>query len=230
MLEFLFDTMMLGIIETRTTVWEVVFTILLTFLLSLLISITYIKTYKGLYYSQSFAHTLVIVSVVISVIIIVIGSNIARAFSLAGALSIIRFRSAIRDPKDVAFIFLAMAVGLATGSNLHIPAIIFTLFSCSIIYLLWNLNFGSISNNKKILKVLLPENLNYDGLLDDIFEKYTDNYMLLSVRTINLGTMFELIFAIVISKDASEKEFLDAIRFRNGNLNVTLLLQEQGLG
>jgi hypothetical protein len=118
----LIDLLQLNEIGARATAVEVIFTVLVCFALQVLISYSYIRTHRGRFYSQSFVHTLIIVGVTISVIIIVIGSNIARAFSLAGALSIIRFRSAIRDPRDVAYVFFSMGVGLACGAGLFTAA------------------------------------------------------------------------------------------------------------
>lgn len=217
----------IGDIAVRVAVGEVFFTILVSFILGLLITTVYIKTYRGRFYSQTFAHTLIIVSVVIAIVIVVIGSNIARAFSLAGALSIIRFRSSIRDPRDVAFIFFAMASGLAAGTGLFLPAIVFVVVLSAIIYLLYSINYGDRRITQKILKITLPENLNYEGLFDDIFQEYLDDYSFISVRTINLGTMFELAYSIQMAKDVSDKTLIDDIRARNGNLNVTILLDHQ---
>ena len=214
-------------IGARATAIEVIFTVVVCFALQLLISYTYIRTHRGRFYSQSFVHTLIIVGVVISIIIIVIGSNIARAFSLAGALSIIRFRSAIRDPRDVAYVFFAMGVGLACGSGLFTAAIILSVLLSLIVVLLESTDYGRVTDKAKLLKITLPENLNYEGLYDDILHKYTDQNTFLSVRTTSLGTMFEVIYSIKVKRGISEKEMIDDIRERNGNLNVALLLDEQ---
>jgi hypothetical protein len=221
------DLFRLQEIGARATAIEVIFTVVICFALQLLISYSYIRTHRGRFYSQSFVHTLIIVGVVISVIIIVIGSNIARAFSLAGALSIIRFRSAIRDPRDVAYVFFSMGVGLACGAGLFTAAIILSVLLSLIIVLLEGTDYGRVTDKVKLLKITLPENLNYEGLYDDILHKYTDQNTFLSVRTTSLGTMFEVIYSIKMKRGISEKEMIDDIRERNGNLNVSLLLDEQ---
>ena len=223
----LVDLFRLQEIGARATAIEVIFTVVVCFALQLLISYSYIRTHRGRFYSQNFVHTLIIVGVVISVIIIVIGSNIARAFSLAGALSIIRFRSAIRDPRDVAYVFFSMGVGLACGSGLFTAAIILSVLLSLIIVLLEGTDYGHVTDKVKLLKITLPENLNYEGLYDDILHKYTDQNTFLSVRTTSLGTMFEVIYSIKMKRGISEKEMIDDIRERNGNLNVSLLLDEQ---
>ncbi|SMP57327.1 DUF4956 domain-containing protein [Anoxynatronum buryatiense] len=214
-------------VGARATAVEVIFTVLICFALQLLITYSYIRTHRGRFYSQSFVHTLVIVGVTISVIIIVIGSNIARAFSLAGALSIIRFRSAIRDPRDVAYVFFSMGVGLACGAGLFTAAIILSVLLSLIVVLLETTDYGRNEDKLKLLKITLPENLNYEGLYDDVLNKYTDQHSFLSVRTVSLGTMFEVVYSVRVKRGISEKEMIDEIRERNGNLNVALLLDEQ---
>ncbi|ABR46540.1 conserved hypothetical protein [Alkaliphilus metalliredigens QYMF] len=206
---------------------NVIVTMIVSLCVGLIITYTYRKTHKGANYSQSFVHTLLIMNIVISVVIMVIGSNIARAFSLAGALSIVRFRSAIRDPKDVAFIFFAMAVGLATGTGNYLVAIVFAIVVSFVIYGLYTFNYGDRGQVNKILKITVPENLNYEGLFDDLFQEHLIDYSLASVKTTNLGTMFELTYFIRSKEEQQDKELIDGIRCRNANLRVAILLNAQ---
>lgn len=203
---------------------QALITVALSFGLGLLITWTYRKTHKGLAWSQSFMHTIIMMGVVAGVVILVVGNNLARAFGLVGALSIIRFRSSIREPRDVAFIFFAMAAGLACGIGFYLVAILFTVLICGIVLLLDRLSYGEVPDPAKILKVLIPENLNYEGLFDDIFLEHLDSYNMVKVQTTNLGTMFELVFSIRGKKGYDEKALVDEIRSRNGNLRVTVLL------
>ena len=223
----LIDLLQLNEIGARATAIEVIFTVLICFALQLLITYSYIRTHRGRFYSQSFVHTLIIVGVTISVIIIVIGSNIARAFSLAGALSIIRFRSAIRDPRDVAYVFFSMGVGLACGAGLFTAAVILSVVLSLIVVLLETTDYGRKIDKLKLLKITIPENLNYEGLYDDVLHKYTDENVFISVRTVSLGTMFEVVYSVKMKRGISEKDMIDEIRERNGNLNVALLLDQQ---
>ena len=218
---------MLSDIGIRATISEIILAIAVSFSLGLIISFVYKKTYKGPFYSQDFVHTLVIIGVVISIIIVAIGSNVARAFSLAGALSIIRFRSSIGNPRDIAFIFFVMGAGLATGAGLLLPAIIFVVVLSSLIYLLHMLNYGAKKEKNKILKITVPENLNYEGIFDETFNEHLLEYTLLSVSTVSLGTLFELVYSIRISDDMSDKNLIDDIRAINGNLKVSLILDAQ---
>lgn len=227
MLQTINDIFMFNEIGTITTIREVVITVFVSFILATIISYTYIKTYKGQLYTQSFTHSLIIVGVVISIIIVAIGSNIARAFSLAGALSIIRFRSTMVEPRDVAFIFFVMGSGLATGAGLLLPAVVFVTLLCGLIFLLYYMDFGARDGREKILKIMVPENLNFEGIFDDILEEQLEDYSLMSIRSASLGTMFELVYSIRSKEGNDDKDLLDGIRSRNGNLNVTILLNEQ---
>ncbi|QGU00462.1 hypothetical protein SYNTR_1868 [Candidatus Syntrophocurvum alkaliphilum] len=203
---------------------EVFLAIGLSFVLVYIITLVYQKTYKGNTYSQSFVHTVIIMGVVVSVVMIVIGNNLARAFGLVGALSIIRFRMAMTDPKDIAYIFFAMAVGLACGTGFYTVAISLTFYLCIIIYVMYYFDYGKKTQHKQIVRISVPENLNYENIFDDIFEKYLEEYTLQRVETTNLGTMFELVYLVKSKEGVEHKEFLDAIRERNSNLKVSINL------
>lgn len=213
----------LGVINTFDAAFEITLTILVGMILGLAISFIYKKTYKGFAYSQEFAQTLIIVCVIISLIISVIGTNIARAFSLAGALSIIRFRSSVQAPRDIAFIFFSMGAGLACGAGLYIPAIIFVVLMTVFVYLLDMLHVAASPTEVKLLKITLPESLNYENLFDDILQAHTEQFKLQSVKSVNAGTVFELVYHIKQKKGTGEKNMLDEIRSRNGNFNVSIM-------
>ena len=184
------------------------------------------STHKSGVYSQGFVLTLVMMPIIISIIIMLVGSNIARAFSLAGAFSIIRFRSSMGDPKDVAYIFFTMAIGLAVGTGFLAYAVLFALLLCLIMFLLGKMNFGRKKNPPKLLKIMMPENMDYENTFDDIFEKYTKTYEKLKVRTADLGSLFEVWFEVSLKNDVSEKSMIDEIRCRNGNLTITVTTNE----
>ncbi len=196
--------------------------IAITLIIGLMVCFTYMKTTKKSEVSESFVTTLIIVPIVINIIIAVIGNNVASAFSLAGAFSIIRFRSEPGDPKDIGYIFFSMAGGLACGLGLYLDAIVFTIILCIIMFLLNKFNFGVISRNKKSLKILIPENYDFEGAFDDLFLTYTENAELIRIKSVDLGSLFELNYIVNLKQDAKQKEFLDHIRSRNGNLTVLL--------
>ncbi|WP_078553371.1 DUF4956 domain-containing protein [Bacillus alkalicellulosilyticus] len=209
-------------VTTRLTLVDGTIAVFLSFVLALIITKIYKMTYKGSRYSQSFVHTVVIMGVVVSLIMIVIGNNVAVAFGLVGAFSIIRFRSAMSDPKDIAFIFFAMAVGIACGLGFYLLAIIFTLTLSVLIYGLFTFDYGKREGEPRTMKITVPENLQFEGAFDDIFEKYMSYQSLTKVQTTNLGTMIQLDYEVVMKNGTKDKEVIDAIRERNSNLNVAI--------
>lgn len=226
MLDFLFA----GSSDTTLTIGNALLTLAAAIALGILISFTYMKTYRKGTYSQSFVLTMIMIPAIIAIIILLVGSNVARAFSLAGAFSIIRFRSAPGDPKDITYIFFTMAAGLACGVGLVGYAILFTVLLCIIMAVLSLVQFGKSKDAAKLLKITIPEDLDYSGAFDDILETYTTYYELNKVRTTNLGTLYELDYHVNLKGDVNEKEFIDLLRCRNGNLNIVLSLAGQSEG
>lgn len=191
-------------------------------LLGLLVSVVYIKNQREQGYSGTFAVTLIMLPAIIALIIMLVGNNVARAFSLAGAFSLIRFRSAPGDPKDIAYIFFTLAVGLACGMGYIGYGALFAVILCSVISVLNLLKFAGNQPVPMRLKVLVPENLNYQGLFDDIFAEYTTDQRLLRVKTTDFGSLFEMIYDIKLKDGVDQKQFIDRLRTRNGNLSIAL--------
>jgi len=200
----------------------VLITLAVSILLGYIISFTYMKTGRKDLFSQNFAITLVLTPAVVAIIILLIGSNIARAFSLAGAFSIIRYRSAPGDPKDIALVLFTMAAGLACGVGAFSYALLFTFLLCALLFILNYVSYGKIKPDQRTLKITIPEDLNYEGVFDEIMKKYTDSFELVKVKTTNLGSLFELAYVVALKKGISHKVFIDEIRCKNGNLNITL--------
>lgn len=197
-------------------------TLLVAFVLGLIIAFTYMKTHSKGHYSQNFTLTVIMVPAVIAIIILFVGSNYARAFSLMGIFSIIRFRSAPGDPKDISYILFAAGAGLACGIGIMSYAVLFTVVICAFMYVVSIVNFGEKTIYTKQLKIVIPEDLDYQGVFDKTLSTYTSSHKLLRVKTTDLGTLYELRYTLVMKEDANEKEFLDELRCRNGNLNITL--------
>ncbi len=171
-------------------------------------------------YSQSFAVTLAIMPAVVQLIIMLVNGNIGAGIAVAGAFSLVRFRSAPGSAREIGSIFLAMATGLATGMGYVAIAGIFFVIMAVFMMVLSAAGFGSGSAGERILKITIPENLDYEGLFDDLFEKYTESASLERVKMTNVGTMYELSYDIRLKKDNVPKEFIDQLRCRNGNLNI----------
>ncbi len=192
----------------------------------LLISLIYMHTHKKEGYATGFPITLIMLPAIISVIILLIGNNVARAFSLAGAFSLIRFRSAPGEPKDIAYVLATLAIGLACGMG-YIPyALTFAIILAAVMLILHYTNFAQTQSDAMQLKITVPENLNYKNLFDDILNDYASGWKLRRVKTSDFGTLFEVTYDIQLKQDKDQKALFDAIRCRNGNLNIVLTLRE----
>ena len=220
MSDILGDLQSLTDLTSKATILEAFAAIFLSFILTLIIALVYRRTHTGARYSQSFVQTIIIMGVVVSVIMIVIGNNIAIAFGLVGAFSIIRFRSAISDPKDIAFIFFGMATGIASGLGFYWIAILFTFSLVVIIFFLYFINFGQTSNVKKRLTLTVPENLHDESIFNGILSKHLDLYALRSIKTTNQGTMIQLEYVIQNKPGVEDKTLMDDLRMANANLTV----------
>ena len=203
-------------------IWKLLAALTLTSFLCLVLAYFYRESHRGLSYSVSLTHTLIIMGVTISLIMVIIGSNIARAFALVGALSIIRFRNPVKDSRDVGFIFMAMAIGMATGTGFYLYAVVFTLFASALVYFMHRFEIGAKTTNEVLLRVHLPENLDYHSIFNDVFYRCLHDHSLLSVETVRGGTLLELVYAVQFKKNVREAEFLDGLRVINGNNKVAL--------
>lgn len=201
---------------------EEIMTLFAALLMGIIISLTYMKTQKEEGYSQSFAVTLTMLPVILAMVILFIGSNIARAFSLAGTLSIIRFRSAPGDPKDIGYIFFDIAAGLACGVGQFLYGGLFVAVLCIFMLLLSRIKFGERAISFKTLKITIPEDLDYTNVFNDILDKYTTGYTLKKIKTTDLGSLFELTYKVNMKTKVNDKEFIDELRCRNGNLSIIL--------
>ena len=201
---------------------NVLVVLLSSVILGLIIGFVYIITHKKEGYSTSFPITLVMLPVIISIIILLVGNNVARAFSLAGAFSIIRFRSAPGNPKDISYVFFTLAVGLALGMGFVGYAVIFTIVLCAVMVLLEYAGFGIPKDNIMKLKITVPEDLNFDKLFDDLLNENSSNWKLINIKTRDFGALYELTYRLNLKDNVDEKKFIDEIRTRNGNLNISL--------
>lgn len=171
-------------------------------------------------YTQSFVFTLVILPVIVQIVIMLVNGNIGAGVAVAGAFSLVRFRSAAGTAKEIGSIFMAMAIGLATGMGYVSLAVMAFVIVAAVMLLLTASNFGQGSPAERVLKITIPENLDYDGLFDDLFADYLQSYSLDKIKTTNMGTLYELQYLVMLKGGEVSKEFLDAIRCRNGNLNI----------
>ena len=186
--------------------------------LGFLIAIVYKNMERG---SKHFLISLSIIPVVVQSIIMLVNGNLGMSVAIAGAFSLIRFRSIAGSSKEIVAVFLAMTIGVATGMGY----VLFALFTTILVLLVWLvLSKTSIfeNNDEKILKITIPENLDYTNIFDDIFSKYVDKFSLVQVKTVNMGSLFDLTYNINLKKNIEEKKFIDELRVRNANLKVML--------
>lgn len=210
--------------ENELTTLTAVITMLAAIIFGAAIAFTYYKTKEEETYQRSMAVTLLMLPIILSVIIVFVGSNVARAFSLAGTLSIIRFRSAPGEPKDIGFIFFDIAAGLACGVGLYGYGALFVVVLCVLMFICEKCKFFEKKSLQENLKITIPENLNYQGAFDDILEKYTKKYSLTRIKTTDLGSLFEVCYYVIMKDNQNEQEFLNELRCRNGNLNIVLAI------
>ncbi len=170
--------------------------------------------------TQSFVMTLATLPAIVQVIIMLVNGNIGAGVAVAGAFSLVRFRSAAGSAREIGLIFLAMAIGLATGMGyIGLAALMFVLLALFIL-LLHGIRFGSGNAAVRELKITIAENLDYDGLFDDIFKMYLSSAELTRVKTTNMGTLYELTYDVTLRNPHETQRFMDALRCRNGNLTI----------
>ncbi len=172
--------------------------------------------------SKNFAITIAVLPLLVQVVIMMVNGNLGTSIAILGSFSLIRFRSMQGNSRELVSIFFAMAIGLAVGMGHIMYAFVFTLITSLALIILQKSSFGMKKNNEKSLKVTIAENLDYTNIFDDIFDKYTNNIELNKIKTTNMGSMFELSYNISLKNNINEKDFIDEIRTRNGNLTVNL--------
>lgn len=199
----------------------------LSFALSLLIGWSYRTTHKGVSYSQTYVHTLVLFSLVVSFVMLIIGSNIARAFTLVGALSIVRFRHAVKEPRDIGFVFISMAVGMACGTRFYSLAIFATVAIVGVVLLMQKLNLFAKVLRERILIVRVAAGSDYKEVFSTVFRDYLEEFHLISMETVGEAAYQEAVYSVVIRPGKAPNTFLDAIREVNGGLKASLVLGQQ---
>ncbi|NMC71506.1 MAG: DUF4956 domain-containing protein [Myxococcales bacterium] len=201
----------------------------LSFVLGLVMGFVYRATHRGVSYSQGFVHTLVLLCVVVALLMLIVGSNIARAFTLVGALSIIRFRNALKETRDVGFIFATLAVGMACGTRFYMLAVFATIWIAGVIVLLSRLRVFAKVVHERILLVEVPGEANPDELLGEIFERYAKEANIISLETVRGGEAKEAVYSVVLRRGISPTKLLDDVRARNGDRKASLVLGQQEL-
>lgn len=217
----LFDTDITSVIS----VTDFILCLATSLMLGLVMALAYMYRTR---YTKSFVVTLALLPAVVCIVIMMVNGNVGAGVAVAGAFSLVRFRSVPGTAKEICTLFLAMGAGLITGMGYLGFAALFTIVMC-IMFVIYNLlDFGAKKNSEKYksIRITIPEDLDYTGVFDDIFKQYTSSSYLVGVKTTNMGSMFKLTYNIVMRDITKEKEMIDKIRCRNGNLEITVSRQE----
>lgn len=172
-------------------------------------------------YSKNFVVTLALMPAMVQLVIMIVNGNLGVGVAVMGAFSLVRFRSIPGSAREIGSIFFAMAVGLATGMGYLAVAALFLVVVGLMTMVLNSTGFGEQKTKEKELRITIPEDLDYTGLFDDLFGKYTRKSELVRVKTTNMGSLYELRYHVVLQDAGNEKSFLDELRCRNGNLNIS---------
>lgn len=194
-------------------------------LIGLILAVAYMYNNS---YSKTFVVTLAIIPAVVSMIIMMVNNKIGASVAVAGAFSLVRFRSMPGNAREIGGIFVAMSVGLVSGMGYISYSFIFTAIMVFVSIIYTKSGFGDKRNRfaSKALSITIPEDLNYSEIFADLLKEYTTSAELVKVKTTNLGSMFRLTFNIILKDDKKEKEFIDKLRCRNGNLEIVISKQD----
>lgn len=177
---------------------------------------------QGNRYTSSWKLSIALLPAVVTVVIIMVNGNLGAGVAVAGTFALTRFRSQPGSAKEITGLFFAVSLGLICGMGYIGLAAIFFVIMCFVVLVLTKLHFGEADASIRILKITIPENLDYDEIFDDLFGKYTKMHELVKVKTSNMGTMYELTYEVILKEQNASKTFIDELRCRNGNLNIIL--------
>lgn len=219
----LFDTDMTKVIS----VGNFLLCVGVSLILGLLIAVSYMYRNR---YTKSFVATLAFLPSVVCVVIMMVNGNIGTGVAVAGAFSLVRFRSVPGNAGEICALFLSMGAGLIAGTGYLAYAMLFTVIVCLLQMLFARLNFGAgrRADLYKTMRITIPEDLDYGTVFDDIFAAYTDVCEITAVKTTNMGSLFRLTYDIKMKKAGTEKALIDELRTRNGNLEITISRRETG--
>lgn len=227
------DTFFKGIFDTDMTSVITVSDFLLCVGCALVIGVVLAGTYMcGTKYTKSFVATLALLPAVVCVVIMMVNGNVGTGVAVAGAFSLVRFRSVPGSAKEIGAIFLAMCSGLVAGMGYLAYAFLSAVILGGMMLLYNRTDFGTRKHSAryKTLHITIPEDLDYCGVFDKILKKYASDYEVVQIKTTNMGSLFKLTYNLTLKDVGKEKEFIDALRCRNGNLEITICRQETIIG
>lgn len=208
------------------SLFDVLLNIVLAFLLGLFISGIYRLSYRGYSYSSSFVNTLVILCMVTAIVIMVIGNNLARAFGLVGAMAIIRFRTVLKDTRDIAFVFFSLAAGMAAGAGNHTIGIAGSIAVGLTVLALFLTNYGSVRRKELLLRFYMVPQEGDENIYQDVFDRHLSSHTLLNVRSVRLGQYLELAFHVRLRDPERHQQFVRDLSALEGLERISLILGE----
>ena len=225
----MFDNLFRGLFDTDLTMVISVTDFMVCLVAALILGFVMATSYMyKTRYTKSFVVTLALLPAVVCIVIMMVNGNVGAGVAVAGAFSLVRFRSVPGTAKEICTLFLAMGAGLIVGMGYIGFATLFTVVMCLMFLLYNNSSFGEKKNASKYktFVITIPEDLDYSNIFDDIMQDYTDEYDLARVKTTNMGSMFKLTYNVTLRDAAKEKEMIDKLRCRNGNLEITVSKQD----
>ncbi len=225
----MFDKLFRGLFDTDMTqvisVGDFLLCVAVSLLVGLVLAFGYMYRSR---YTKSFVMTLSLLPAVVCVVIMMVNGNVGTGVAVAGAFSLVRFRSVPGTAKEISMLFVAMGAGLIAGMGYLGYSALFALLMCGISMVYNRLDFGTKKNAAvyKTLNITIPEDLDYSDVFESIFADYTKEYDLVRVKTTNMGSLFRLTYDVALKDPAREKEMIDALRCRNGNLEITVSRQD----
>ena len=214
-----------SVIETGITSSTFFVCVIASLFLGAVIALSYMFRSQ---YSKSFVVTLALLPAIVQMIIMMVNGNIGVGVAVAGAFNLVRFRSVPGNAREIGSVFLSMAVGLATGMGFIWVAAVFTAIMVIFTLFYTLIGFGKAKSADRELKITIPENIDYTNLFDDLLKKYTSFSELVRVRTVNMGSLFQLVYKVRLRDVNKTKQFLDELRCRNGNLDIVCTLPAYG--
>ena len=226
------DTLFLGLFDTDMTrtigIEQFMLCIGCSLVIGIILALGYMRNAR---YSKSYIMTLAVLPAIVCVVIMMVNGNIGTGLAVAGAFSLVRFRSVPGSAKEITMLFLAMGTGLLTGMGYIGFGFVFAVVMSFVTALYNRLDFGTQKNalRYKTIRIAIPEDLDYTNVFDSVFEAYTEKFEFVRVKSFNMGSMFRVTYNLTMKKDANEKEMIDMLRCRNGNLEITLSKQDNSV-
>ena len=211
--------MVTSILQNGMTTQTLLICVGVALMMGLLISVVYMLSGT---YTKSYVVSLVVLSVIVQTVIMLVNGNLGVGIAVMGAFNLVRFRSIPGNSREITGIFFAMIIGLATGMGYIFYAVLIGVIVSIFMVIMGKTKFGEDQRGKKILRILIPDDLDYTTVFDEVLDQYTSFCQLEQVRTTNLGSMFDIYYTVILKDLKDEKKFLDDLRCRNGNLSITL--------